>query len=60
MFNNPGDLRVGAVRLQIIYAPLSAPHRTAVLERLCEEMTKRQKLRPGTRLTKDSSVKNTA
>ena len=60
MFNNSGDLRVSADRLQVIYAPLSAPHRTAVLEELCEEMTKRQTLYPGTRLRMEFSVRKAA
>jgi transposase len=60
IFSNPGDLRVSADRLQVIYAPLSAPHRTAVLEGLCAEMTKRQTPYPGTRLKMEFSVRKAA
>ena len=56
IFFNSGDLRVSADRLQVIYAPLSAPHRTAVLEKLCAEMTKLQTPYPGTRLKMEFSV----
>ena len=60
ILSNSGDIRVSADRLQIIYAPLSAPHRTAVLEGLCDEMTKRQTLYPGTRLKLEFSVRKAA
>ena len=57
---NSGDLRVSDDRLHVIYAPLSAPHRTAVLEGLCAEMTKRHTLYPGTRLKMEFSVRKAA
>ena len=60
IFHNSGDLRVSDDRLHVIYAPLSAPHRTAVLEGVCEEMTKRQTLYPGTRLKMEFSVRKAA
>lgn len=58
--NNSGDLRVSGECLQVIYAPLSSPHRTAVLEGLCAEMNKSQTHYPGTHLRMEFSVRKTA
>ena len=60
IFYNSGDLRVSSDRLQVIYTPLSSPHRTAVLEGLCAEMTKLRTHYPGTHLRMEFSVRKTA
>jgi hypothetical protein len=58
--NNSGDLRVSSDHLQVIYRPLSSAHRTAALEGLCAEMTKRETRYPGTRLKMEFSVRKAA
>lgn len=60
IFYNSGDLRVSTDSLQVIYAPLSSPHRTAVLEGLCAEMSKRRARYPGTHLRMEFSVRQAA
>lgn len=60
VFNNSGDLRVSGDSLQVNYAPLSSPHRTAVLDELCAEMTALQAHYPGTHLRLTFSVNTTA
>lgn len=60
IFYNAGDLRVSTDTLQVFYAPLSSPHRTAVLEGLCAEMTKRRARYPGTHLRMEFSVRKAA
>lgn len=50
MLANAGDIAVTATELCVTFAPLSSPHRTAVLAALCAELDARAPRFPGTRL----------
>jgi hypothetical protein len=45
-----GDLKVTDRRVKITLEPLSSPHRTAVLEKLCEILNGKSAIYPGTKL----------
>jgi transposase len=50
MLANAGDIVVTATELRVTFAPLSSPHRTAVLAALCTELDALAPRFPGTRL----------
>jgi hypothetical protein len=57
ILSSSADIEVNQDGLYIKYAPLSSPHRTAVLKALCENFTQRKVNYPGTKLRMHFSVK---
>jgi hypothetical protein len=50
-FNSSADLEVTATELRVTLAPLSSPHRSKAIAKLCHELNKTPVCFPGTKLT---------